>query len=400
MKFNITFYCVLLTCFAGRIIAELPVIDRSDLVSLVQTHENKIQSYQVKYLLQYGELTSENKFKADVNIECEYAYDMGKELHYLHQKWLEHSSGDEMESKYAFDGKTGMVLNLKVPGTPNEMHGAIINKKPQEIAAQNAGRPLWNSCGYFSRYNSNTLSDAIKMGKNVKIDAADDHTYKVSFSLTGEKASTKNPRTGKTIHYTKDGHFIVWLSEQYGFMPVNIAKFNGPVDHGGKIKEHTELSDFREIEDGVWLPHKIEMRTMVGQRGSSMAIKDVVINENAKVVSKLQFPPKTYVKDEVLGIEYQVGLSDSFIDSEIDQAVETVARIKNSDNLNGGLSEKPEKESLGHEIDIDEQINSNQKGNQTGSVVSTVWLYIWGITGLCVLAGMLMLLIRKNNRCS
>ncbi|MCK5097350.1 MAG: hypothetical protein KAR45_04565 [Desulfobacteraceae bacterium] len=410
MKFKLTFFCMLCTAFhITRVIAVLPDIDMSELVSLVEIQENKIQSYQVKYLLQNGKLTDENELEVDLSIECEYGYDMSQGHHYLHHKWLNLINGEEVESKFSFDGKTGMLLNLKMPGSPGNTFGRIASNAPTEIANQTSSMPLWNNCGYFLHYNSSTLSEALKMAKNVKIETDEGNTYKVIFSLTGEKDSFKHPETGKTITFTKDGNFVVWLSERYGFMPLNIAKLNGPLDRGGKISEHTELSDFREIADGLWLPHKIDMKTVAGTLGSSMTIKDVLLNEDAKVISKLQFPPKTYVKDEVLGIEYQVGLSDVFIDSEIDQAVETIDSIKKSDNvdipdfnrksdnINGGLSEESGKESSGNESGVDEQINSNQKGNRPGWTVSRTGISVLLISGICILAAGAMLLIRKKG---
>ncbi|MCK4821320.1 hypothetical protein KA005_36475, partial [bacterium] len=72
------------------------------------------------------------------------------------------------------------------------------------------------------------------------------------------------------------------------------------------------------------LPHRLEKLSIARRHGSLIEVETIAINEKASVVSRLEFPPGTYVDDEVAGIEYRVGLSDAYLDATIEENIDKI----------------------------------------------------------------------------
>lgn len=302
---------------AQSLMAELPDLTGEELVDLIQLQENRIQYFQVKYRLTGGEYSEKGDLVPDVSIDCEYAHDIGKGHRYLHEKWVK----EDLERKYAYDGKTGMDLSLKLPGDPGRMYGTIMPKASEVFSDQAIWKPDWSEYGFIKE--SDTLSSTIRNARKVEVTTEEsdgEELYRVTFVATGEKEKFVDP-AGRTSWFDTGGTYVAWLSPHKSFRPVKIAELRGP---GGDVISFCSASDFREISPGVWLPYRLERYSVRRRRGRVIEVNTIEINEKASVVFRLEFPLGTYVEDEVAGIEYRVGLSDDFLDTTIEETVDKV----------------------------------------------------------------------------
>ena len=294
--------------FGTKLWAELPNLTQEQLADSIQKEEDLIQAFHVKYRLTQGEYSSEdNELIPDVIIDCEYAHDIGKGHRYLHEKWVNHSSEEELERKYAYDGKKGTKLSLKLPGDPGHMYGRIMPKVPDMLDDQVIWKPdFWSGYGFIE--GCGKLSYAIRNANIIEVTTEEydgEELYKVSFqAATGEKIKFVHPTTGKTRWIDKSDSYIAWLSPNKAFRPVKIADLTG---QGGVVKYLCIASDFREINQGVWLPFHLERSSIKRRRGRLIEIDTIAINDKVSVVSRLEFSPGTYMKNEKWGIEYRAG---------------------------------------------------------------------------------------------
>jgi hypothetical protein len=293
------------TVLAENLRGELPSLTREQLADVIQVQENRIQAFQVKYRLTGGEYketeSGKRELVTDVIIDCEYAHDIGNGHRYLHEKWVK----EDLERKYAYDGKTGTDLSLKLPGDPGRMYGTIMSKVPEGLSDQAIWKPEWTTYGFIEE--SDTLSIAIRNARKVEVTTEDsdgEEVYRVTFNaIGGRKVKIVDP-AGKTRWLDVGSTYVAWLSPHKGFLPVKIAKLRGP---GGDITSTCSASDFREISRGTWLPYRLERSSVGRGRGRVIEVDTIAINEKASVVPRLEFPPGAYMKNERWGIEYQAG---------------------------------------------------------------------------------------------
>lgn len=289
---------------ATKLRAELPSVTKEQLADLIKKEENRIQAFHIKYRLTGGEYSEKGELVPDVIIDCEYAHDIGKGHRYLYEKWVNHSSGENLERKYAYDGKTGTKLSLKLPGDPGHMYGRIMPKVPDMLNDQAIWKPdFWSGYGFIEE--SDTVSGAIRNASKVEVTTEEsdgEELYKVTFVATGGKKIKFVDSAGKAKWIETGGTYVAWLSPQKSFRTVKIERLRG---WGGDVISFSSASDFREISPGIWLPYSLQRSGRSG--GRTIKIDTIAINEKASVISRLEFPPGTYMKNEEWGIEYRAG---------------------------------------------------------------------------------------------
>jgi hypothetical protein len=239
-----------------------------------------------------------------VIIDCEYARDISKEHRFFHEKWVK----EDLDREYAYNGKTGTTLTLKLPDEPGRMYGKIMPEIPEQFSDHAFWKPDWSGYG-FALQGYDTLSSAIRNALKVEViteKSNEDELYKVMFELAdakGEKIKFVD-RYGATRWMPLSSTYVAWLSPQMGFQAVKIEALNGW--HGDKTHYVCSATDFRKISPGIWFPYRIERYSPGRNRGSLIEIEDIAINEKASVVSRLEFPTGTHVEDEIAGIDYRV----------------------------------------------------------------------------------------------
>lgn len=300
VHFYICFFFLFSGLFAVESFGELPALDRERLVELLQKQEDRIQSYQVKYRLSHGHYSDDGEFEADLNFDCEYAHDIGKNHRYLHEKWLNQPIGKEQERKYAYDGRSGTELTIKLPDDPGRMYGRLLGQVPEILETHSIWQPeLW---GYGFIAGCYSLSNTIKNSESIEITTETlngEQAYRVSFVVIGEKIKVRD-QSGKMRKINETDSYAVWLLPEKNFLPARIERLRG--EHGDAINA-CEVSDFRQIAEGLWLPFVLERTSRSGSR--RIAIETIAINEKASVISRLDFPPGTKVTNETLwGLEY------------------------------------------------------------------------------------------------
>jgi hypothetical protein len=251
-------------------------------------------------MLSHGHYSEDGEFEADLTFDCEYAHDIGKNHRYLHEKWLNRPMGKEQERKYAYDGRRGTELTIKLPDDPGRMYGRILAQVPETLESHSIWQPeLW---GYGFIAGCYSLSNTIKNAGSIEITTDTlngEQVYRVSFVVIGEKFQVVDS-SGKMRWTGKNASYVVWLLPGKAFLPAKIENVH-PLD--GSVNSSCEASDFRQIVDGLWLPFVLERTSSSGSR--RIAIETIAINEKASVISRLDFPPGTTVKNETLwGLEY------------------------------------------------------------------------------------------------
>lgn len=289
------------TLLAGKPGGELPSLTREQLADLIQVQENRIQAFHVKYRLTHGDYSEEGELVPNMIVNCEYAHDIGKGHKYLHAKWAK----EDLESKYAYDGKKGTRLWLKQPGDPGHIYGRIMPNPPEDLVVQAIWKPdVWSAYGFIEE--SDTLSSAIRNARKVEVTTEEsdgEELYRVTFVATGKKEKFVD-RTGRTSWIDTGGTYVAWLSPHKNFRPVKIAELRAV---GADVISLCTASDFRQVNPGVWLPYRLERSSVKRQSGRVIEVNAIAINEKASVVSRLEFPPGTYMKNERWGIEYRAG---------------------------------------------------------------------------------------------
>lgn len=297
----------LLICFwaCHSVFAQLPDITKEDLVQKIRSEENKISAYNIKYKLS-GSFEPDEKDKEKlvpkVVIEFEYANNISKGHMYLHEKWLSMADKQELERKYAYDGRTGTRLTLKQPGDPNRMYGYITSTIPDAFNDEALWKPILSTYEYIGTNDS--LSVAIEKDVNAKVvpdEFNGEQVYKVTFSVAQPDMEIINPQTGEKHIIKPRGNYAALLSPEKSFRPVKIAEFDA---------FHSEVgvclaSDFREIMPGIWLPWKFERFSREEQNPHYVInVDSITLNENANVISSIKFPENTRVRDERTGMRY------------------------------------------------------------------------------------------------
>jgi len=287
----------------SKVVAGSQDVTQEKLANLIQVQDDRLRAFQVKYRLTQGEYSEDGELMPDVVIDCGFGHDITKGHRYLHEKWVNHSSGDDLEREYSYDGKRGMSLTLKQPGDPGRTYGRIIRGPPDYKAIC---KPEWAGYGFIREYGYETLSSAIKNAKSAKITSElldGEPVYRVEFVLKGEKERLVDP-SGKTRWFTKDGTFIAWLSPEKGYRPVRIDRL---VRGGSAVSGSCAASDFRQVNPGIWFPYRLERSGSNRNDGRLIVADTIAINEEAAVPSRLEFPPYTHVTNEIWQIKYQVG---------------------------------------------------------------------------------------------
>ena len=294
------------TLLATNLRAELPSVTREQLADLLELEESRIQAFHVEYRLTQGDYSETGELVPDVIIDCEYAHDIGKGHRYLHEKWVK----DDLERKYAYDGKKGTKLSLKLPGDPGHTYGRIMPKVPEMLNDQAIWKPDWSEYGFIQGYDR--LSTAVRKARKVEVTSEElngEEVYRVGFIATGEKEKLTDPRSGKTVWITKTDEYIAWLSPNKNLRPLKIAELtlNMVGVPNGQLKYMCIASDFRQINPGIWVPYRLERSSIQRRKGRVIEVNTFAINEQVLVPSRLKFPPGTYMKNEKWGIEYRAG---------------------------------------------------------------------------------------------
>lgn len=273
---------------------------------MVEHHENRIKSFQVKYRLTSGEYKDPNSDKKeiipDVVIDMEYALDIKKGYKYLHEKWVNQPDGKELERKYAYDGQKGTRLVLKLPDDPR-MYGYITGNISDMFNDEAFWKPKCSTYGLLGACDS--LSTAIKNDDKVEVTSEkynNEQVYKVTFAIATGKREFTDPKTGKKFVFEIHDYYIAWLLPEKSFRPVKIARLRS---NNGEETSACFASDFREVEKGIWLPFRLERPNTRRNRSRIIEVSSFKINENASVICRLEFPPGTYVEDEVAGLRYK-----------------------------------------------------------------------------------------------
>lgn len=143
---SLTICMVLCTLSLSNVVAGLPDGTQKELADLIQIQDDRVRAFQVKYRLTQGEYTENGELVSDVMIDCEFGHDLAKGHRYLHEKWGNHSSGDDLEREYTYHGKRGMSLTLKQPGDPGRTYGRIMPEQPKTSPHQWPGTA---ACSYI-----------------------------------------------------------------------------------------------------------------------------------------------------------------------------------------------------------------------------------------------------------
>ena len=196
------------TLLATNLRAELPSVTREQLADLLELEESRIQAFHVEYRLTQGDYSETGELVPDVIIDCEYAHDIVKGHRYLHEKWVK----QDLERKYAYDGKTGTRLSLKLPGDPGYTYGRIMPKVPEMLNDQAIWKPDWSEYGFIQDYDR--LSTAVRKARKVEVTSEElngEEVYRVGFIAIGVKEKLTDARYGKTVWINKNKEYIAWL---------------------------------------------------------------------------------------------------------------------------------------------------------------------------------------------
>ncbi len=381
----------------NHVYAQLPDLTVEEIADLIQLQENKIKSFNIKYRLEQTKIEKQQSQVEgnvpDIIVDLEYAQDIIKGYSYFHEKWVNHSSGEDFERKYAYDGKNGTELHLKTPGDQESMYGTVSSNMPETLQQQLFWKPEWSAYGLIP--GSMSLSSAIKDATKAKViaDKLDgEQIYKVAFSIKVGEEKLTDPSTGKTALVKKNRNFIVCLSPGKNYRPLKIEEF---LNSGERIELCT-ASNFREVASGIWLPYSLERRN--SRNNQLLNIETISLNENAKVISKLSFPPGTYVKDKVAGIEYQVGLSDAYIDSSLKENMEKINLVRQDELILPDFNQ--EKQSA----DVDVNAASNKDVSTQNILLDTssdsrtkrnIWYFV---LSLFVISGFAVVLYHIHHK--
>jgi len=304
---NLKICLVLCLLPLGSVAAGLPDITSEKLADLIRQQDNRLRAFRVKYRLTQGQYDQTGELVPDVFIECEFGHDIRKGHRYLHEKWVGNSGGEELEREYAYDGKTGTELSLKQPGSQGLMFGKVMAKVPEMLDDQAIWKPEWAGYGFIREYGYDTLSSAIRNALKVEVttEKSDgDELYKVRFEVaTGEKrkfvdsdGATKWADLGET--------YVAWLSPHMDFRLVKIEGLRG---WDSDVISLCSASDFRQVSPGLWFPYRLERSSTNRGRGRVITVEDVAINNDARVTSRLKFPPETHVTNEIWQVKYRAG---------------------------------------------------------------------------------------------
>ena len=284
--------------------AQLPDIAKEDLVQKIRVQENKIKAFNMKYKLSGSfklDESDKEKLVPHVVIEFEYARNIAKGYWYMHERWITLIKGQEYERKYAYNGKTGTRLVLKLPDDPNRMYGYITNKIPDIFNDEASWKPKLSTYEFVDTNDS--LSVIIEKDTNAKVTTEEfngEQVYKVSFS-TPHDIEITDPQTGKKRIIETRENYAALISPKRSYQPLKISRLRNGTDESSFCLAF----DFRESEPGILLPWKIERYRRQEQRPYYVIdINSITLNKDATVISYLKFPEGTRVRDEISGIRY------------------------------------------------------------------------------------------------
>ncbi len=272
--------------------AELPGLTAQELADLIQQQESHIKAFQIKYRLTQGEYSEDGNLVPDVIIDCEYAHNIARGQRYLHETWAK----EDLERKYAYDGRIGTMLALKTPGAPERIEGTVMANVPRNLADQAIWKPEWFTYAFIEE--SNILSDVIRKSDQVDIATQErqGEVYKVTFTATGWNREEIDLPDGTTRWVDTGDTYAAWLAPRKGYLPVKIVQMRGP---GGDVLYTCTASDFREITPGTWFPYRLERSRTGQQRTRIIDVNAVAVNNEASVISRLEFPPGTHTTYEL-----------------------------------------------------------------------------------------------------
>jgi len=328
---------------------------KQEMSDLIELRDNKLLRYQVAY-----QTHIHRHEDAQIRKECEYAHDLGQSHKYLHENWIEPDDG--INAKYAFSGDIGTTLILDQPDSRGRMWGTIVQGIPEYFAE--ARIPDWSGFRYLQEYGFETLSNALRNAKDVNIQKdtyGEEDAYRINFTLTGEKDQIEVE--GKVMEFTRDGSFVAYVSPSKQFATVKIDLLRGP--GSDDVIDSRVGTEFEEVSPGFWLPKRIDYKYV------TITVKDlksdVVLGDEAKVISKLDFPSKTYVEDKIAGLKYQVALSDEVILSDVKEGVET-------QTISGELIQASSLSTQDYLIVDDfESYNEIPEGNEGSKLIYLTW---------------------------
>ncbi len=370
--------------------ANLSTHEMSDLIEL---RDNKLLRYQVAY-----QTHIHGDEDAQIRKECEYAHDLGQSHKYLHENWIEPDDGTN--TKYAFNGDIGTTLILDQPDSGGDMWGDIVQGIPEFFT--DARIPDWSGFGYLQEYGFETLSNALRNAKDANIQKdtyGEEDVYRITFTLTGEKDQIEVE--GKVMEFTRDGSFVAYVSPSKQFATVKIDLLRGP--GSDDVIDSRVGTEFEEISPGLWLPKRIDSKYV------TITVKDlksdVVLGDEAKVISKIDFPSETYVEDQIAGVEYRVGLSDKYILSHIEENVERIVlaredKIELPDyNYDEQRGKEGGRDQIKETVRDVKEIEDNMLGSSTSSrtYLKVVYL-IAGLLGICAIVVVLRKRILLGKR--
>jgi hypothetical protein len=318
-------------------------------------------------------------------MDSEYAHDLGQNHKYLHENWIEPDNGTN--TKYAFNGDIGTTLILDQPDAGGDMWGTIVKGIPEYFG--DARIPDWSGFRYLQEYGFETLSNALRNAKDVNIQKdtyGEENVYRINFTLTGEKDQIDVE--GKVIEFTRDGVFVAYVSPSKQFATVKIDLMRGP--GSDDVIDSRVGTDFEEVSPDLWLPKRIDSKYV------TITVKDlkndVVLGDEARVISKIDFPSEAYVEDKIAGVEYRVGLSDAFVMSHIEENVERIDLARenkielpdyNYQEQGGNKGRRDQIQETGRDVN---EIEDNVLGSSTSNRIYLKVVYlITSLLGICAI---------------
>lgn len=178
--------------------------------------------------------------------------------------------------------------------------------RPQEVA-------YWPIQNY-------SLADIIRKAEKIIIESdeiAGRPCYKTTFLFESKMTMVSKGKETETIF---PWYYRAWLAPDLNMLPVRFERLRQNRDDPREINKDAEpeiirqQSDFREVAPGIWFPF-ISSHVHIWPKESPppfvfvVNIKQILLNEDAAVPARVQFPEGTHVTNLVAGVKYTVGVS-------------------------------------------------------------------------------------------
>ena len=320
--------------------ATLPNVTATELADLLEYHEKNIKRVQIKYTLIYGSFEdddiSKGKFIPKVptwSVDAELAMDFSNRIEYIREDQL--SNGEHYVKESAFDGEIGTRANTLQPGSDKWV--GIIREGPPVMLQLGVPKHWRAKDSVYWPIDGYVLSEIIRNTEDIKIkldEIAGHQCYKITFLFKSKSITLVN---GHQQELYMPRFYNIWLSPDRGMLPVRFERlrqnFENPYEINDKaLPEVIRLQDdFREVAPGIWFPFSCSyIRTWSNHKSKAamMTINEVLLNEDADVPTRVEFPEGTHVTDEIVNVKYTIGFTTERLLEEASVAAEKIRDVQ------------------------------------------------------------------------